>query len=105
MGHNLRIKLANKFIMKKTPCTVKKTNDWATEQIQFHMSLVNIIERSQLKYCGHTLRTNSTIEGEIMQQRLLKREEEEDQDGDGYRWNPGKTAVHDIDLLDHDDAK
>ena len=45
------------------------------------------------------------MEGEIMQQRLLKREEEENQDGDGYRWNPGKTPVHDIDLLDHDDAK
>ena len=86
-GHNLRIKLANKFIMKKTPSngTVKKTNDWAIEQIQFHMSLVNIIERSNLKYCGHILRTNNTMEGEIIQKRLLKRKEEEDQDGDGYR--------------------
>ena len=59
MGHNLRIKLANKFRMKKSPCTVKKTNDWAIEQIQFHMSLVNIIETSKLKYCGHILRTKT----------------------------------------------
>ena len=86
MGHNLRIKLANKFIMKKTPCTVKKTtNDWAIEQIQFHMSLVNIIERSKLKYCGRNVRTNNTMEGEIMQKRLLKRKEEKDQHGDGDR--------------------
>ena len=76
MGHNLRInKLANKFIMEKNPGTVKKTNDWAIEPIQFHMSLVNIIERSKLKYCGHILRTNNTMEGEVMQKRLLKRRE------------------------------
>ena len=58
--------------MKKTPCTVKKTNDWAIEQIQFHMSLVNIIERSKLKYCGHILRTNNNMEGEIIQKKITE---------------------------------
>ena len=70
MGHNLRIKLANKLIMKKIPCTVKKTNDWAIEQIQFHMSLVNIIDRSKPKYCGHIFKKQTTL----WKERLCKKD-------------------------------
>ena len=39
----------------------QKINDWVLEQIQPHMSLLNIIERGKLKYCRHILRTDSGL--------------------------------------------
>ena len=63
----------------------QKTNDWAIEQLQFHMALVNITERSKPKYCGRILRTNHGRRDYAKKIWLLKRKEEEDQVGDGYR--------------------
>ena len=53
----------------RIPWTAKKTNDWAQEQIQPHMSLLNIIKRGKLKYCGHVLRTDSSLEKVILQRK------------------------------------
>ena len=54
----------------RIPWTAKKTNDWVLEQIQPHMSLLNIIERGKLKYCGHILRTGDSLEKVIMQGKV-----------------------------------
>ena len=57
----------------KDPMDCQKTNDWILEQIQPHMSLFNIIERGKLKYCGHILRTDISLEKVIMQGKVERK--------------------------------
>ena len=42
----------------KDSIEAKKTNDLVLEQIQPHMSLLNIIEGGKLKYCRNILQTD-----------------------------------------------
>ena len=51
----------------------KKTNEWVIEQVQPHMSLLNIIERGKLKYCGHILRSDNSMEKMIMQGKVERK--------------------------------
>ena len=54
----------------RIPWTAKKTNDWVLEQIQPHMSLLNIIERGKLQYCGYILKTGNSLENVITQGKV-----------------------------------
>ena len=53
--------------MLRIPWSVKKTNEWAIEQVQPHMSLLNIIEWGKLKYCGHILKSDNSMEKVVVQ--------------------------------------
>ena len=45
-------------------------NDCVLEQIQPHMSPLNIIERGKLKYCEHILRTDNSLKKVIVQGKV-----------------------------------
>ena len=54
----------------RIPWSAKKTNEWVIEQEQPHVSLLNIIGRGKLKYCGHTMRFDNSMEKVIMQGKV-----------------------------------
>ena len=46
--------------------TAKKTNAWVLDQIRCERSLLNVIEKNRLKYCGHIVRSDDSLEKAIM---------------------------------------
>ena len=63
--------------------TVFSYTFWVVEQVQPHMSLLNIIEHGKLKYCGHMLRSGNSIEKVVVQGKVEEKSRREDQKVDG----------------------